>query len=1051
MEQLKRLLTLIISLSIVLQLFILPMNVSAARDAYVKFPATSYDSYEQDSSKITFAADRVGTIASGDWLCFKAIDFGELGPYKVDFTTAHPSGHGSAIRLRLDDPKGEVFVDVPYVTSDYSKPVTSSAVITKKVTGVHDLYVSSVDKNLNFLDVTFYERTAEGGFKYEPYKSGTAFSDLDGADCSWEVDMLHSLGIIPGREDGLYRPDVEASRGEFAYSIFRLYNKYIEDSEEEAKSFSTKFTDVDPMSKYAEAIAFVSKMGIMNGVGADRFDPHSYIKYADAIVVAMRVLGYKEVADAQGGYTTGYLKTAKRLKVGTNITTNDGYLSRSNMAILLENLLHEDCLYESSISSDNIYYSKGDGILANTQDMHYSSGVVTATAASSVNMPDSGLEEDEVLIGGVVYKTGSVSVGPLLGYECDFWYEEKDSVRILRAIAPSYSTEYFTLSTMDGDCISRITNNLVDYYTANSKKKETIDITKKTSVIYNGVAIDKTLTSLVDNENDFKGTVTYVENGDGSTVLFVDEYKDYYVEAVNPDTLVMTVMDSKDKFSLDSDENFAFVQDIYGNGKRASQLVTGDIVTIYQSKNIKGRKVTRVYLSDVSISGTVTEFQDDDICVDGKLMVKSNLYADDDTILGEYVTFLCNIYGDIVEVQLDSESPIVSGMFWEYDVAYATGFADAEVSVKLIAEDSKQYIYPLASSVIYNGRRFKDSADIVDSIPKDACRALSKLKQEEIIRYRLNGKNQIVMIDTYDPLDGGSNDTLIMWDLTGSYKWDVKAGIISMSSSPHRGVYHFPGDALVYTMFGNLRDIPDKNEARDVLCAVKAASSSILTNENITLRGDLYSLGGDEYSADVLVFERTNEGIDWSAQILVEKVYNTIDSEENSCMAFSAIGSGGKKLTYLLSEDQFAYPTDIELLSKVQPGDVLRMREHNSMVVDVQYMFLHDGAASRGSITPNVSKESNTKSAKKSRGVYGTVERKEENYIIIKTGVDDSGNDILDVIGVPMTVTTCQPNGKGGYYITGGKTLINVTEGDTVYAAIHTGDTSNLIIYGYSK
>lgn len=1059
MKSSKKLLTFIISVSIMLQLFVLPMNASAARDPYITFSAVSYDSYEQDSSKITFAADRVGTIASGDWLCFKAIDFGELGPYKVDFTTAHPSGHGSAIRLRLDDPKGEVFVDVPYVTSNYSDPVTSSAVITKKVTGVHDLYISSVDSKINFLDVTFYERTAEGRFKYEPYRSGSAFSDLAGADCAQAVDMLYNLGIIPKTSDGLYRPDVEASRGEFAYSIFRLYKKQAEEAteEENAKSVVTKFTDVDPFSQYAEAIAFLSDTGIMNGVSATEFDPYSYIRYEDAVVVAMRVLGYSEIADANGGYSSGYLRTASKVKVGTSVTTNDGYLSRGNMAILLDNLLNEPCLTASSITSGSIQFTKDSGILAINQNTYPGTGIVSATVASTINAPSSSLKEDEVLIGGVVYKTGSVSVGSLLGYECDFWYEENDGRRTIRAIMPSLSTEYFTLSTMDGDDIFNITNSVVEYFPAGSDKKEDIRITSDTYVVYNGVAIDKRLTTLVEYESGFKGTVTYVENGDGSSMLFIDEYKDYVVESVDHTTLIMKVKGSADEILLDGEENLVYIADNDGITKKPNQLKTGDIVTVYQSKNTRGPKVTRVYTSDETASGMVSELQNYYIYIDGTPYSKSNSYTDDDSLLGEQVMFSLNIYGDIVRAEMESLKTAVSGMFWEYDVVNSDAFGSGDVYVKLIAEDSKAYIYPLAKSVTYNGRRFKVSQDIVAPNALTSCRELSELNQEEIIRYKLNAKNQIFMIDTYESLDGGANDTLTKFPtLTVSHKWDTKAGVITLYNStsnpnPGNGVYYFPGDALVYTMFANTdTTIPDANEARDSLCAVVAAKSSILTNENVYVKGELYSLTGDDYKGDILVFERTTEGLDWKPQIIISKIFKTLDSEKNECTAISGIGDGGKTLTYLLSEEQFAYPSDITLLSRAQVGDVIRIREHNSMVVDVEFMLLNDGAASRGTITPKSCSTANNTTGKKSRGVYGTVEYKAESYIIIKRK-DKTGNDVSDLVGMPAVVTQCKEKSNGDYKVEVKGSMINISVGDTVYAAIHNGDTNQLIIYDYDN
>ena len=147
--------------------------------------------------------------------------------------------------------------------------------------------------------------------------------------------MLYNLGLIMGADDGLYRAKMMTTREDFAYSIYRIFEKADDDEDDEIKPVETGFEDVEKTSKYAEAIAYLSQNGIMNGESATIFRPYAYITYAEALTVAIRVLGFKEIAEENGGFPNGYINVATRQKLINSGVNADAFISREDVAYLL--------------------------------------------------------------------------------------------------------------------------------------------------------------------------------------------------------------------------------------------------------------------------------------------------------------------------------------------------------------------------------------------------------------------------------------------------------------------------------------------------------------------------------------------------------------------------------------------------------------------------------------------------------------------------------------------------------------------------------------------
>ena len=82
---------------------------------------------------------------------------------------------------------------------------------------------------------------------------------------------------------------------------------------------ATIFNDVAANHWATGYINLATQQGIVNGKGNGIFDPEGNVTYAEAVKMLVVALGYEPVAAAKGGYPTGYLAVANSIKMTAGI------------------------------------------------------------------------------------------------------------------------------------------------------------------------------------------------------------------------------------------------------------------------------------------------------------------------------------------------------------------------------------------------------------------------------------------------------------------------------------------------------------------------------------------------------------------------------------------------------------------------------------------------------------------------------------------------------------------------------------------------------------
>lgn len=161
------------------------------------------------------------------------------------------------------------------------------------------------------------------------------FPDVpQGASYAQAVSVLAELEVIKGDDKGNFNPDATVTRGEMAAILCRLL-------EEEKSGRDTGFLDVSTSHWAAGYVAKTVELGIINGYGDGNFGPENPVTCEQVVKMLVCAWGYEEDAQQEGGWPTGYWKTAQSLGLLQGVALGqEEPAARATTAILCYNTLN---------------------------------------------------------------------------------------------------------------------------------------------------------------------------------------------------------------------------------------------------------------------------------------------------------------------------------------------------------------------------------------------------------------------------------------------------------------------------------------------------------------------------------------------------------------------------------------------------------------------------------------------------------------------------------------------------------------------------------------
>ena len=441
-----------------------------------------------------------------------------------------------------------------------------------------------------------------------------AFPDTEGTRYEQAINLVSSLGIMNGYEDGTFRPDGNLTRAEYCTVLVRTLGMTdVLDS-----TSYVFFEDVYEEDWFASSVSLIFSLGLANGYGDGNFGPNDSVRYQDAVKMTVNALGYGFMAEENGGYPTGYMSTAQSLGMLKGITSSATEpLSRGALAQLVYNSLKVELLKETYGTGGKGYEESDETLLERVFGATEAEGLVTANSTTAL-LGGRALDEGDVAIDGEIFKEGVTGAGKHLGYYVTYYYVENDNGE-LEIISCEVKTASNKSLTIEADDIVRYSGNIsvaggaTLTYTAGGTKTTNVKLKNGIVVLYNGKRVSGVTDSGRANADydlarllPAYGSVTLINNDANSDydIMTIEDVKTDQVTGINKANQYIYAKKSGTIDLSEAEDNKEFTYSILRDGQEISfdALATDTVLSILRSKD--GMNYT-MYASTEQVAGEI--------------------------------------------------------------------------------------------------------------------------------------------------------------------------------------------------------------------------------------------------------------------------------------------------------------------------------------------------------------------------------------------------------------------------------------------------------------
>lgn len=569
------------------------------------------------------------------------------------------------------------------------------------------------------------------------------FPDVDeSASYANAVSTLTALGVVDGDDQGLFNPDKNVTRAEFAKMVVEALGEGAAAS----ATTTSRFTDAANTTVHWAAgyIAQGVADGFINGYDDTTFGPDDSVTYEQAVKMLVAAIGYTTYAEKAGGYPSGYLSYGSSLKIinGVTVDSNSTALTRSQCAVLINNatqaplVVYGDVTYGGILGNvplDTLVIKNGQGadwqtLLTEKHDAYVVKGRVLETSRTN-----DGLDDNEVTFqveaadnfddkyyakNGLDPETFDMYVGDTNAADMLFTYAEavvqKDpdsdewTILSIQPYGTSKTVQFAADDVADDDSQypydQIITNGRIPVYkSATSSSTTKYDLDDDVKLYVNGVELpanDANIVSYVINNST--GTVTLVDSTEEASTSTDGKYDyilvDYYLDAVvdmvqESSTDVKVYFKSADqglgsRLSWDPEDEDTTVTftDTEGNDVNYADLAEYDVLSIAYNVDSKfaDSSFYEVKVAKNQVTGTVTskDTEENTIRIDGNDYEGAGLVDVSNYELSTEYTLYLDAFGYIAYIEEGSSAKnygIVVGMYM--------GNGDDQPTVRLVAAD----------------------------------------------------------------------------------------------------------------------------------------------------------------------------------------------------------------------------------------------------------------------------------------------------------------------------------------------------------------------------
>lgn len=753
--------------------------------------------------------------------------------------------------------------------------------------------------------------------------SAFAFSDTVGTNYENEAKLLTAFGILNGYSADEFGGEKPLTRAELAAVLTRMLG-YSENSLEISEK--PVYTDV-PLDHWAAAYIYKAyKLGIMTGNGDGAFYPEENVLYNEAIKVMVTALGFEEIAVAKGGYPTGYKSVAvsENVSDGTSASA-DGSITRGNLAKLIYNTLHSYCLDTYGYDGDNALSKREKTLMETALQIKYAKGVIRAYGDISLNEPDNVIPEGRFLLDEATIFAGETNPEPYVGKNVGVYYRENS--KQYTAVYIMDNDRLNTEKIIDAELISQDTTltKLVYKKDKNTVKLDSLIISDNAEILYN----NRLLTIKKDEDLHIKdGRIRLIDNNRDNKydVVFIEEYDTYVVQSVASTVMTVKTKFGKKTLNLNDEKNDISVK-YYLDGEEATldSVAVNNVLSVTESKNVDGTVIIRIYISQNTAEGTVTEIKNKNgektlVLDSGEAYELNNDYlrrlndGNSETTIpeaGKNYTLYLDINGKIAHLE-DKENVMNYGY-----MLYAKVFnADMEnvSKFRIFTKDAEFVDFEAKENIIFNN---------VSTPSKDVVAGFTDAfgdTDSQLIVYKVNSDNVITEImsavdKTADELYTASDGEFVL-----NYASDK--GLRFYKNMAEYKPYHYKASVTIQFMVPT-----DKTREKDYKVLTKLAST------DVSLPGPLkiYNVKeGGQISAVVTGTSASSGKL--SQPVIVDSIGIGIDDEGEPCKMLNLFG--GTSLKFVEEDITYNVPKSLTNGEQIHWSD--RVDYTNVKITDLE-------------------------------------------------------------------------------------------------------------------
>lgn len=567
------------------------------------------------------------------------------------------------------------------------------------------------------------------------------------------AETLEALGIMEGSGGDLMLEKV-LTRAEFVTMLIRVLGAEYENP-------TVYFDDVGADHWAVSSVATACEMGIVNGIDEKHFAPDTPVLYEEAVKMLVTALGYEVWATKKGGYPTGYIAVAQSVDLLDDVKGTVGLILRRHAAAqLIYNALETEIVVETGINTNgeiDAATQEGVTLLSEKMKIYKGEGIVSADEITTLSSAG-GLSEGQVKIGNRIFSAGKTGAEKYLGYTVTYYAdasENEDVQKLLYVRINEKKNDVITVMSEDINLDATTISCLS--YTDEDGDSRKAEISLIADLLYNGVGTGGFRKEDLKPQN---GYVTLIDNNldNKADVVLVYDFQTIVTETVSLDAFrAYDKFDNIKYVELDpKDEDYRCV--IYEDGveKQFTAIKKDSVLLVATSKNASGDKKITVLISNNSFTGEITAIGDTTVFVnDLEYEVTSSVKS----VLAPYLGKETIVYIDALGRLAGVEEDVQAGFVYGYLIAHAPekGISGKYI-FKMLTEESMVSLLYGAKKISVDGAASVKPAEAAAAI--DNAKSANGIGNGQLVRYKVNSKNEITAIDTVASDKGGDGDAL---------------------------------------------------------------------------------------------------------------------------------------------------------------------------------------------------------------------------------------------------------------------------------------------------